>query len=86
MSYEKARSNAARHTSAQTLSHLPRNQVDHRVQRSDCALNEDRKILSENASTSAYLPDVPLQCYENIGVAVTVRECVRVLGSEKRGN
>jgi len=35
---------------------------------------------------SAYLPDVPLQCSGNIDVALTVRECVRVLESDKHAN
>src|SRR5580700_6828366 len=42
---------------APSLSLFRHNQVDHRGQRSDFALNEDRKILSEKASTSAIRPD-----------------------------
>lgn len=49
-----------------SLSLLRHNQVDHRGQRSDFALNEDRKTLSEKASASAVIPDVPQQLIESI--------------------
>jgi hypothetical protein len=62
---------------APSLSVFRHNQVDHCGQRSDFALNEDHKILSKKASTSACIPDVPWQLGDCVELARTVRECVR---------
>jgi hypothetical protein len=35
---------------------------------------------------SAHIPDVPRQCSENIDVALTVRDSVRVLGSAEHAS
>ncbi len=51
---------------APSLSLFRHNQVDHRGQRSDFALNKDRKILSEKASTSAIRPDREVANYVHL--------------------
>jgi hypothetical protein len=65
---------------------LPRNQVDRHA---DFRCVRDRFEISaviSKAGASAYLPDVPRQCSENIDVALTVRERVRVLENGKNAN
>jgi len=71
------------------LSLLPHNQVEHRADDCGFALGGDRATTKSYCAVpgaSAYLPDVPLQCSGNIDVALTVRECVRVLESDKHAN
>jgi hypothetical protein len=63
------------------LSHFTRNQVDHRADHHTFRHLREEKHERLKASTSACRPDGPSQCSEYIGVALTVRECVRVLES-----
>jgi hypothetical protein len=71
------------------LSLWPHNQVEHRAHDCVFARGEDQattKCYRVVPSASAYLPDVPRQCTENIDVALTVRECVQVLESGEHAN
>jgi hypothetical protein len=63
---------------ASRFSIFRRNQVDHsagfRLDNGHLGI----RIAVWNTGASAHIPDVPLQCTDNIGIALTVRECVRV--------
>ncbi len=66
---------------APKLSHFRRNQAGHRGHRGDFTPDELLKITNHDyvvASTSARIPDVPLQVTDCVYVAGTVREYVRV--------
>ena len=65
---------------------LPRNQVDRHA---DFWVARDRFEISaaiSQGSASAHTPDVPWQLADCVEVALTVRECVRVLESRKHGS
>jgi hypothetical protein len=65
---------------------LPRNQVDRHA---DFWLARDRFEISaaiSQGSASAHIPDVPSPCFENVDVALTVHDSVRVLESGKDAN
>jgi hypothetical protein len=66
-------------------SHFRRNQNGHADFRFD-GVNRENQNRRKSVSISACLPDVPLQDSENIGVVLTVRECVRVFGSGKHAS